>query len=185
MGYKRIDNNKVEKTFGQCSILVHRLLHECERQAYDAYIFYIYNKNESHLLTLSANPLLLAEYLACNFEVWVDDRLKHSTDEVLRFGLNFVKIARMYRMFRRSLHAGDFISIEYLWTWFLPIFVLLDKRIYIEIALNQIETIYQKKSYFALSLMRMNRTARLHDGQSANREECAEWSLDAIIENFH
>ena len=30
----------------------------------------------------------------------------------------------------------------------------------------------------------MNRTARLHDGQSANREECAEWALDAIIENF-
>ena len=134
----------------------------------------MYTKNETHLLTLSANPLLLAEYLACNFEVWVDDRLKHSTDEVLRFGLNFVKIARMYRMFRRSLHVGDFISIEYLWTWFLPIFVLLDKRIYIEIALNQIETLYQKNSYFALSLMRMNRTARLHDGQSANRKECAE-----------
>ena len=48
LGYKRIDNNKVEKTFGQCSILVHRILHECECQAYDAYIFYIYNKNESH-----------------------------------------------------------------------------------------------------------------------------------------
>ena len=95
---------------------MHRILHECERQAYDAYIYYIYNKNEAHLRTLSNNPLLIAEYLACNFEVWVDDRLKHSTDEVLRFGLYFAKISRMYRMFRRSLHVGVFISIEHLWT---------------------------------------------------------------------
>ena len=114
------------------------------------------------------------EYFACSFEAWVNDRLNHSTAEVLRFGLNFIKIARMYRMFRHSLYVGDFISIEYLWTWFLPIFILLEKRIYIEIALNRMETLHQNNSYFALSLIRMNRTARLHDGLSANREECAE-----------
>ena len=91
---------------------MHRILNECERQAYDAYIMYMFQKNKEHLVTLSINPLLLAEYLACNFEVWVDDRLKHSTDEVSRFGLNFIKIARMHRMSRCSLHVGDFISIE-------------------------------------------------------------------------
>ena len=80
----------------------------------------------------------------------------------------------MYRIFRRSPHVGDLISIEYLWTWFLPLFNLLDKRIYIEIALNQIETLYQNNSYFAFSLIRMNKAARLHSGQSSNREECAE-----------
>ena len=38
LGYKRIDNNKVEKNFGQCSILVLRILHDCERQVYDVHL---------------------------------------------------------------------------------------------------------------------------------------------------
>ena len=112
LGIIRIYNKKVEKTFGQCSILVHRILNECERQAYDSYLFYMMEKNKSHMISLCVNPLLLAKYLASNFEVWIDDRLAHSTDELLRFGLNFIKVARMYRLFRRSIHVGDFITIE-------------------------------------------------------------------------
>ena len=100
LSIKRIDYKKVEKNFGQCSVLVHRILHECERQAYDAYLFYMMGKNKSHLISLCVNPLLLAEYLAGNFEVWMDDRLEHTTDELFRFGLNFIKMARMYRLFR-------------------------------------------------------------------------------------
>ena len=46
------------------------------------------------------------------------------------------------------------------------------------------KTLYQNNLYLALSLIRMNRTARLHDGLFTNREECAEWALGANIENF-
>ena len=115
---------------------------------HDAYLFYIIGKNKSHLISLCVNPLFLVEYLASNFEVWIEDRLQHSTDALFRFGLNFKKLERMYILFRRSIHVGDFITIEHIWTWFLPVFILLDKQIYVEISLNQIETLYHKKSSY-------------------------------------
>ena len=85
-------------------------------------------KKKSHLISLCVNLLLLAKYLAGSFEVWIEDRLKHTNDELFRFGLNFIKVARLYGLFRWSIHVGDFITIEYIWTWFLPVFILLDKK---------------------------------------------------------
>ena len=61
---------------------------------------------------------------------------------------------------------------------------IIRQKIYVEIVLNQIKNLYKKNSCFELSSIRINRTARIHDGVSANVEKCAEWALDAIIENF-
>ena len=91
----------------------------------------------------------------------------------------------MYRMMRKSIHTGDAIGIKSIWLWFLPIFILLGKRIYVEITLSQIDMMHNKCLYFILTLIGNNRTALLYDRKRReDGQPCAEWAIDVITKNF-
>ena len=60
---------------------------------------------------------------------------------------------------------GDAIAIENVWNEFLPLCLVLGKRIYTRIGLQQMEDLYQRMPYWLLQIVRDNRTMPLHDGK--------------------
>jgi hypothetical protein len=126
----------------------------------------------------------LATYLAERLGTWIDEKLESSTDKMFKFGLNFVKVARGYRLFGEAIRSGSVITIEHLWLRFCRIWKLLGKRIYVEIALNQVEDLYDRCDYWLLQTIRDNRTARFHDGATKEGIPLAQWSIDGMIENL-
>jgi len=118
LGYKRISNKKVEKTFEQASILVLRVRQETERAMYDAFLFEMERDSWDGMTGLIADVHELATYLADRLEKWIDQKLTSSTDEMFKFGLNFIKVSRGYRLFGEAIRSGSVITIEHLWIKF-------------------------------------------------------------------
>ena len=183
LGFKRIDASKVENTYIQASILALKVLTECERQAYDAFVNQM---SEATMLSLAAmdDAASVSDELARQFQTWFDCKLATSTDEVFRFGLHFIKVMRLYKLFRTSIRMGDAIAIESCYARFAPVWAVLGKHIYVEIALSQMETLYGRAPYWLLQLARDNRTGRLHDGNDKDGRPLAEWSVDGTMESF-
>jgi hypothetical protein len=184
LGYKRISNKKVEKTFEQASILVLRVLREAERAMYDVFLYEMERDNWYEMAELIADMYELATYLADELEKWIDRKLQSSTDKMFKFRLNFIKVARCYRLFGEAIRSGSVITIEHLWVRFCWIWKLLGKRIYVEIALNQIEDLYDRADYWLLQTIQDNRTARFHDGETKDGAPLSQWSIDGMIENL-
>ena len=183
LGYKRIDASKVEKSYEQSSLLLLRVLRECERHMYDAYICQVEKDHLALVRRLVAEPAKLAEWLAIGLVQWIDDKLKSSKDDLFRFGLNFVKMGRLYRSFRYAIRCGDAIHIEHLWSTFSGIWLLLGKRIYTEISLQQMEDLYGKADSWMLQILRDNRAARLHGGTNKYGKPFAHRAIDDHMED--
>ena len=183
LGWKRLDANKVENTYEQAAFLALLVLTECERQLYDAFVSQLPDNVVNSWGALFANPSLLASTLANCFLQWFDNKLTSSTDEVFCMGIHYVKLARQYRQFRRSIHHGDSIAMECLYNSFTAVWYALGKSKYTEIGLGLMEDFYGTIPYWLLQVVRDNRFARVHDNRP-DGSECAEWALDAMIESL-
>jgi hypothetical protein len=139
LGYKRINNKKVEKTFQQASVFVLRVLYEAERAMYDAFLFELERDKLPAILEHVTDAAVLASFLADEIAVWIEKKLSTSTDEMFWFGLNFINVTLGFRLFGCAIRSGSYMVIEHLWIKFCSIWKLMGKKIYTEIALNQIE----------------------------------------------
>ena len=90
LGWKRIDAGKVENAYMQASLLALKLLTECERQAYDAFVHSVCRATMLVLSTTLAPELSMK--LAVMFLTWMEDCLANSRDEVFRMALHYVKV---------------------------------------------------------------------------------------------
>jgi hypothetical protein len=139
LGYKWINNKKVEKTFQQASVFVLQILHQAEQAMYDAFLFELEWDKLPEILENIDDPEVLATFLADKVAIWMKMKLATSTDEMFRFGLNFINMTWGFRFFGCAIPFGSFIIIEHLWINFCLIWKLMGKKIYIEITLSQIE----------------------------------------------
>ena len=73
-------------------------------------------------------------------------------------------LMNQYRLFRKSLRSGDAIMVEWLYTKFLPIYLVTNKFHYFEIVLSMIDELYDQIPSRMLHLVRMNRTSPLYAG---------------------
>lgn len=127
---------------------------------------------------------VVAQQLAEWYIKWEDSKLRNSTDEVFRAGLNFVKMARMHRSFKESIRYGDAIHLEYLYSTFTPAWLALGKNIYFEIALSTVEQFYGRVPFPLLQVIRDNRAVPIYDRTDKDGTPMANWSQDGIIEDF-
>lgn len=95
--------------------------------------------------------------------------------------LNYVKIVKMYHLFRNSVRHGDAVMMEVIYRDILPIFHVCGKHHYFEIVLSMMDNFYGTLPYKLLQLMRINRTVPLYDGTDKDNQQMANWALDAVI----
>ena len=107
---------------------------------------------------------------------------KSTTDEVFRMCLHYVLLTRKYKLFHLSVRNGDSILVEYLYEYFIPIWLMTSKHNYVEIALNQIEDLYGRVPFHVLQAARENRMQPIHVGVDRNGTPMAQWALDALME---
>jgi hypothetical protein len=105
------------------------MLKEAERQAYDAFMCEIGKTSMNLLLSMIVTPDRLADWMASCFIDWLDKKITATTGQLFRVGLHFVKVTCRYHRFRYSISCGDAIDIEFLWTEFSGVWLLLQKRI--------------------------------------------------------
>jgi hypothetical protein len=71
---------------------------------------------------------------------------------------------RKYKLFRLSVRNGDSILVEYLYEYFIPIWLSTSKHNYVEIALNQIKDLYGRVPFHVLQAARENQMQPIHKG---------------------
>ena len=58
------------------------------------------------------DPQRIALNIVVSFEVFLDEKLKTSTDEVLLVLINFVKLVSQYDMFKEAVTIGDSVIVD-------------------------------------------------------------------------
>ena len=184
LGWKRIYGSDIANCYQQAAGLATMVLDEVERKLMAAYLHHV---DTTPVLQKKffeeKNPKNLSILIANGYLTWIDEKCTSTTDEVFRMMLNFVKTMTLCQQFRCSLSSGDSIMIEVLYQEFLPIFVLTNKKHYVEIVLGMIDTLCSKLNCMQLQLVRTNRTVSLYSSQEKQENKpMSNWALDAIIE---
>jgi hypothetical protein len=183
LGWKRIRGTDVTKTYQQCAALALLVLGELERGLYGRFIHDLFLTKGSELFDIyREDSNACSTYVGKAFLEWMDERIATTTDEVFRMCLMYTKLTRMYKLFRVSVRAGDSILVEYLYEYYIPIWLVCGKHNYVEIALNQIEDLYRRIPFDVLQTARENRFQPIHAGKDRDGVDMAEWALDAIME---
>jgi hypothetical protein len=158
-------------------------LGEIERGLYGAFIADIVSKQGLlYFKTYMETPDALAALLGSQFLKWMETKSTTTTDEVLKMCLGFVQLTRKYKLFRLSVRYGDAILVEYLYEYFIPVWLMTSKHNYVEIALNQIEDLYARIPFNILQAARENRMQPLHSGTDRDGNPMAQWAMDALME---
>lgn len=109
-----------------------------------------------HLVDLD-NPKHLVSFIAVAFEDWIRKKLDETTNAWFRFILNCFVHCRDYRTVRESIKNGDSIMLELLQQRFIYVWAAIGKPKCFENALCAVP-------FYALQLIRENRTGKLYDG---------------------
>jgi hypothetical protein len=125
-----------------------------------------------------------AIFIVVEYDKWTVERRRTTTDEYFRMSLHFTFLMNQYRLSRKSLRSGDAIMVEWLYTKFLPIYLITNKFHYFEKVLSMIDELYDQIPAQMLHLVRMNCTSPLYAGVDKDGNPMANWSLDGIIELF-
>jgi hypothetical protein len=88
----------------------------------------------------------------------------------------------MYKLFRVLVRNGDAVLVEYLYEYFIPIWLMTSKHNYVEIALNQIEDLFGRVPFHVLQASRENRMQAIHVGNNRDATPMAQWAMDALME---
>jgi hypothetical protein len=183
MGWKRIKGSDVTKTYQQSASLALLLLGEAERGLYFAFLHDMFvSEGEDFFEEFSESSEDCGEYLARQFPLWLQQKLTTSTDEVLRMNILYVTITRKYALFRQSSRNGDSTTVEWLYEYFIPIWLMVGKHNYVEIGLSQMEDLYSRVPFHVLQAIRENRFLPLHKGKTRNGQHMSNWALDQVME---
>jgi hypothetical protein len=183
LGWKRIRGSDVTKTYQQCASLALLVLGEVERGLYRTFISNLVSERGIPFFeSFEERPKALASFLGRQFLEWVQKKASSTTDEVFRLCLYYLLLTRKYKLFRLSVRNGDSILVEYLYEYFIPIWLSTSKHNYVEIALNQIEDLYGRVPFHVLQAARENRMQPIHKGVDRDGTPMAQWALDAVME---
>jgi hypothetical protein len=94
----------------------------------------------------------------------------------------FTIITRKYRVFRESVRCGDAIVVEYLYEYFIRLWLMTGKSNYVEIGLSQIKDLYGRVPYHILQVIQENRMLPLHPGKDRDGRDMTHWAMDALLE---
>ena len=158
-------------------------LGEVERGLYGAFVAnFVESKGQDYLSSHMASPGALAAKLGKAFIVWIELKSTTSTDEVFCCCVNYMKLTRMYKLFCVSVRNGDAIMVEYLYEYFIPIWLMTSNHNYVEIALTQIEALYGRVPFHVLQSTRENQMQSIHAGNDRDGRPMAQWAMDALME---
>jgi hypothetical protein len=139
------------------------------------------SKGNEYFESYLDRPKVLGTLLGTLFIEWTEQKAE-TTDEVLRMCLFFLKTTRKYKLFRLAVRYGDAILVEYLYEYFIPVWLMTGKHNYVEIALNQIEDLYGRIPFHILQVARENRMQPIHVGANRDGVPHAHWAMDALME---
>ena len=94
----------------------------------------------------------------------------------------------IYRTFRLSARAGDYVMIEFIYKDLLPIFLVTGKTHFLEIMLGMMDEHFGSISSKILKIVWLNCTVPLYNGMDKFFNPMANWALDAVtefIQNFY
>lgn len=94
-------------------------------------------------------------------------------------------MARKFRLFWNAVRTGDRGIQEKLVNDWLPVFFMLKKNNYVEIALAMIEREYEDITYDKLSLIRINSGICFFEGSDSRGSEYSIRCLDEVMENIN
>ena len=149
MGWKRINGLDIAKSFQYGKYLVQVVSNEVDRNLHYLHISKI-SKNETVkalLNNLSNKPVVLAEYLVKSYVLFLKEKMSTSTDDIIKFVINFSMISVKYNALRTAVRKEDSVTVEAVYSYFRPIWLTLGKMIYFNIALDQIDKLYMKTPY--------------------------------------
>ena len=184
LGWKRIRGTDVTKCYQQAAGLAIMIADELERHLFGTFFSSKVEDNEwiSRLRDVEKDSKAAAIFIAVEYDKWTVEQRRTTNDEYFLMSLNFCFLMNQYRLFRKSLRSGDAIMVEWLYTKFLPIYLVTNKFHYFEIVLSMIDELYDQIPARMLHLVRMNRTSPLYAGVDKDGNPMANWSLDGIIE---
>jgi hypothetical protein len=140
LGWNRIRGSDVTKTYQQSASLAILVLGEVERGMYYAFVKDLMNElGPTFAEEYVERPKAFSTFIGKRFIKWVECKTEESTDEVFRLSLLYMQITRKYKLFRLSVHNGDAVMVEFLYMFFIHIWLMCGKHNYVEIGLNQIE----------------------------------------------
>jgi hypothetical protein len=182
-GWKQIKGSDVTKTYQQLASLATLLLGEVERGLYYAFLYDLFVGEGDDFFEQYTDAFEdCGEFFAPQFPMWLQQKVTTSTDEVLRMNILCVTITRKYVLFRQSSRNGDSTTVEWLYKYFIPIWLMVGKHNYVEIGLSQMEDLYSGVPFHVLQAIRENRFLPLHKGKTRNGQHMANWALDQVME---
>ena len=90
-----------------------------DRKSHYFYISEITKNEEVTLLLekLLVKPVQLAEYLVKFYPIFLKEKMMMSTDQVLKFVINFSIMSVKYRTMRNAVRKGDSVMVESFYQW--------------------------------------------------------------------
>ena len=103
------------------------------------------------------NPSNLGVELVVDFDLFLDNKMSTSTDQVLKVMINFVKLVSQYVIFKEAATVGDYITVENIYNDYLPVYIHLRKSNYYNILPDQMEEYCNCIPYHVLQWIRHDR----------------------------
>ena len=98
---------------------------------------------------LAADPAVAALQMIQLWDGYLQSKLT-SSDEVLRMLVNFTLLASKYLLVKEAVTVGDSLMVQAIYNQYLLVFVHLNKNIYVDIILDQIDEHYGRIPYYVL-----------------------------------
>ena len=181
LGWKRIKGSDVAKTYQQCSSLVDMVYNEVLRGLHYKHAAQ-YVKSDNDVRNNDTNPASFAIEMVIDFDRYLDDLLLSSSDQAMCMYINFVRLVSQYKFFKEAVTAGDCITVEKIYSDFIPVFMHLGKHNYHNILLDQTDEYYHRIPYHVLQWIRENRFPKLYDGTDRKNNKLSHWAIDALME---
>ena len=181
--WEQICGNNVSKCYQQFTGLAKLGVTEVERHLLAEYFKHVHHDcNQRLCFNRIKDSEEFAVHIAKGYTNWTKIWRRETTDNVVRMILNFIAVMDLYRAFCVVVCAGNVIMIEAMYRDMLPLFGITAKKHYFEIALKQMEDLYEQILYKYLHLTRINQTILLYSGVDKQGDCMANWAMDGLLE---
>jgi hypothetical protein len=184
VGWKKIKVTKVSDCFQSAKGLAFLLLEELERYLVDVMIQEMDNDTKKEVMQQKDSdefPILMAQ---CFIDFLSDSKWK-DTHPIRLYLVNYCVLCRKFRLFWNSIRSGDRLTQEFILNEWIGIFSMLNKKNYLEIALNTIDRNYSEIAYEDLEECRLNSFVRYNKGIDKDGRNFYCVALDEAQEIFN
>ena len=182
--WKKLTPKKVSESYNLCKSMLFLTIEEVERLLIDRFIH-----ENSAVLSKTLRKIDCEKVFAIKFSIdfrkYILRKSNETTDERMKYLLNFYIISREFRLYDQAMKSGDALELERIENSFLGIFMLLDKNTYSKICMEQMEMKYSDIDYKTLHEIRLNSSFRYRE----NSEKASTYHplhvLDEVMENIN